>query len=224
LELSWYENEFDTDSNRNISIAYPISNWLLISREDLVEDNKTENSEDGIEIANCADFFLINYADRSAEGFAGDNEIGGGENSVETVDYADFFFVNHIDRSAEGFARDNKVGDGENGIEIANYAGFFFANHIDRGIEDFVRDGENNIKTADYVGSFLVNHINRGAVSPHSANLVIAIDTAKTANIYWSWAYRINSGSFFNSYSWKIMILLIISSNSISYSKKTLNR
>jgi hypothetical protein len=95
---------------------------LLIDRENLVEDN-----ENGIETANCADFFLINYIGRSAEDFAGGNEIGNGENDIEIADCADFFFINHIDRGAEGFA-----GNGENNIEIADCENFFFANYINR--------------------------------------------------------------------------------------------
>jgi hypothetical protein len=67
---------------------------LLIDRENFVEDDK-----DGVEIIDCADFFLINYIDRGAEDFAGNGEIENDEDSVGIAD-CEKFFVNYADRCA----------------------------------------------------------------------------------------------------------------------------
>jgi hypothetical protein len=83
LKLFWYKNELNIDSDKSVSIAYSISNWLntviilrfsisvnyfissfliwlLDGRENL------ENNENDIEIADYENFFLINYIDRGA--------------------------------------------------------------------------------------------------------------------------------------------------------------
>jgi hypothetical protein len=73
---------------------------LLIDREDLVKDDKIENGENDIEIADYADFFLINYAGRGAEGFAENDKIEGDENDIKTANCADFFLINYTDRCA----------------------------------------------------------------------------------------------------------------------------
>jgi hypothetical protein len=39
---------------------------LLVDREDLVGDGEAENGENGIGIADCENFFLINYIDHGA--------------------------------------------------------------------------------------------------------------------------------------------------------------
>jgi hypothetical protein len=80
---------------------------LLIDRENLVGDD-----EDGVEIADCAGFFLINYIDRGAEGFAEDDEIGGDEIEDSEIE-------------------DDEIGDGEDGVGIADCEKFFL-NHADR--------------------------------------------------------------------------------------------
>jgi hypothetical protein len=95
---------------------------LLIGRENLVG-----NDENGVETADCAGFFLINYIGRSAEGFAGDNKIGNGENDIKIIDCAGFFLINHISRGAEDFAENS-----ENNVEIADCEDFFFANYTNR--------------------------------------------------------------------------------------------
>jgi hypothetical protein len=127
---------------------------LLIDREDLVKNDKIRDGENGVEIADYADFFLINHIGRSAEGFAGGDEIGDGEDDVEIADYEDFFFANHAGRSVEGFAGDGEIGNGEDDIGIADCEKFF------------------------------VNYAGRCAVSLHSANLVIVIAAVKTASMY----------------------------------------
>jgi hypothetical protein len=127
---------------------------LLVGCENLVGDDKIGDGEDDVETADCAGFFLINYAGRSAEGFAEDNEIEDGEDGVETADCAGFFLINHIGRGAEGFAEDGKIGGGEDNIEIAGCEKFF------------------------------INYADRCAVSLHSANLVIIIAAVKTASMY----------------------------------------
>jgi hypothetical protein len=99
---------------------------LLIGREDLVKDNKVEDSEDGIEITDCADFFLINYIDRGADGFA--------ENSEDDIDIADcenFFFANYIGRGAEDFAGNGEIENDEDSVGIADCEKFF-VNYADR--------------------------------------------------------------------------------------------
>jgi hypothetical protein len=93
---------------------------LLIDREDLVENNKIKDGENGIEIVDYAGFFLINYIDRSAETFAEDNNVEDGEDDIEIVDYAGLFLINHIGRGAEGFA-----GNGEDDVEIVDCEKFF---------------------------------------------------------------------------------------------------
>jgi hypothetical protein len=128
----------------------------------------------------------------------------------------------------ENLVGGDEVEDGEDDVETADCAGFFLINHIGRGAEGFAEDGErggdeDDIETAD-CEEFFVNHAGRCAVSLHSANLVVVIAAVKTASIYRSWACRINLGSFFNNHSWGIVISLIVSSNSISCSKKALNR
>jgi nitrogen regulatory protein PII-like uncharacterized protein len=195
---------------------------LLIGCEDLVGDDKIEDGENDIEIADCEKFF-VNYVDRSAETFAEDNKVRNSENGVEIADCADFFFINHIDRNAETFAENDEVGDSENNVETADCAGFFLINYTGRGAEGFAESSEDGVETAD-CEKFFVNHIGRCAVSLHSANLVIIIAVVKTASMYRSWVCRINLESFFNNYSWGIVISLIVSSNSISCSKKALNK
>jgi hypothetical protein len=67
----------------------------LIDREDLVENDKIKDDEDGIEIANSADLFFINHADRGAEGF-----VGNGEKGIGIADCVGFFLVSYADRGA----------------------------------------------------------------------------------------------------------------------------
>jgi hypothetical protein len=67
---------------------------LLIGRENLVED-----SEDDVETADCANFFLINHAGRGTEDFAGNGEIEGGEDGVRIAD-CEKFFLNYAGRCA----------------------------------------------------------------------------------------------------------------------------
>jgi hypothetical protein len=153
------------------------------------------------------------------EDFVEDNEDG-----VEIIDCAGFFFINYIDRGTEGFAGDGEIEGGEDGVGIADCENLFFADDVGRGAEGFVGDGEDGVEIVDCVGFFLVSYAGRGAVSPHFANFVIVIAAAKTASMYRFWVYRINLESLFNNYSWGIVISLIISSKSISYSKKILNR
>jgi hypothetical protein len=71
-----------------------------------------------------------------------------------------------------------KIGDGEDGIKIADCEDFFFVNHIDRDAESFA------VEITDCVGFIFVNYADRGAVSPYSANFVIIIAAAETANMY----------------------------------------
>jgi hypothetical protein len=66
----------------------------LIDREDLVGDFKVEDGEDGVEIADCADFFLINHISRGTEDFAGNGKIGDSEDNIKTANCEEFF-VNH---------------------------------------------------------------------------------------------------------------------------------
>jgi hypothetical protein len=67
----------------------------LVGREDLVKDNKVGDGENDVEIADCADFFLINYIDRGIEDFVED-----GENDVRIADYVRSFLVSYADRGA----------------------------------------------------------------------------------------------------------------------------
>jgi hypothetical protein len=76
---------------------------LLIDRENFVEDDK-----DGVEIIDCADFFLINYIDRGAEDFAGNGEIENSENDIGIADYEEFF-LNYADRCAVSLHSANLV-------------------------------------------------------------------------------------------------------------------
>jgi hypothetical protein len=87
LELFWCEKMFDSESDKGISVARPISNWLnavvilkfsisvsccissfliwlLVGREDL-EGDKIKDGEDDVEIVDYEKFFL-NYAGRCA--------------------------------------------------------------------------------------------------------------------------------------------------------------
>jgi hypothetical protein len=73
---------------------------LLIDRENLVknnkiEDDKVEDGENGVEIADCEDFFFANHIDCDAEDFAGNSE-----NDIEIIDYVRFFFVSYTNRGA----------------------------------------------------------------------------------------------------------------------------
>jgi hypothetical protein len=89
--------------------------------------------------------------------------------------------------------------------------------------DDKIRDDKKSVETAD-CEKFFFNYIDRCAVSVHSANLIIDKAIIEIANTYWFWIYRIRSGSFFNNHFWRKVISLIFFSNSISYSKKILNR
>jgi hypothetical protein len=72
---------------------------LLIGRENFVRSDKIGNGENGVEIIDCADFFLINHINRGAENFAENDKIGSDENDVGIADCEEFFF-NYTDRCA----------------------------------------------------------------------------------------------------------------------------
>jgi hypothetical protein len=50
--------------------------------------------------------------------------------------------------------------------------------------KDEAEDDKNDIKIADCEDFFFVNYADRGAVSPYSANFIVNIATAETANTY----------------------------------------